>query len=90
MSDNARPFDVLEDMIGDPVEVERHDGTILIGELVAFDQHINMSLKEVKVIGGNSEKFDATEVLHESNKYFQRGSSVKSVNPKTSENRFSE
>jgi len=70
-----RPFDVLEEMSGEGVTVTLKDGTKVVGTLHAFDKHINMALKNVEVHPAKKQGKYTLE------KYFQRGDSVRSVEP---------
>lgn len=73
--DFERPFDVLEDMTGEGVTITLKDGTKVVGTLHAFDKHINMALRDVQVHPSDKKGH------YELRQYFQRGDSVKSVEP---------
>lgn len=73
--DYDRPFDVLEDMSGEGVTITLKDGTKVVGTLHAFDKHINMALKNVEIHPTDRKGKYTLE------KYFQRGDSVRSVEP---------
>jgi small nuclear ribonucleoprotein len=38
----SRPLDVLESSVGDPVTVHLKGGEVYEGELVGYDQHMNL------------------------------------------------
>ena len=42
---SARPLDVLEEALNETVTVRLKDGTAFVGELVGYDQHMNVVLE---------------------------------------------
>ncbi|ERG89084.1 MAG: small nuclear ribonucleoprotein, LSM family [halophilic archaeon J07HX5] len=53
----ARPLDVLEQTVGTTVRVELKDGAVHEGELVGYDQHMNLVLnidEDTTIIRGDN------------------------------------
>lgn len=77
-----KPFDLLNEFTGDTVEVVRHDGSVIIGTLHAFDNHINLALTDATIYpeGTDAQKQDDV------GRFFQRGGSVTDVRPARGDN----
>ena len=74
--ENKRPFDILNDMReGESVTITLKDGSKIVGDMIAFDKHINMALKDVQIHPTDKKGY------YESKQFFQRGDSVKSIEP---------
>lgn len=70
-----KPSDLLNEFTGDTVKVVRHDGSVIIGTLHAFDNHINLVLTNATVYpeGTDAQKQDDV------GRFFQHGGSVTDV-----------
>jgi len=74
VSDNPRPFDTLEEMLGEDVVVVRDNDPNVRGVLKAFDKHINLALD-----GADVKKTNQRRTLHDT--FFVRGAAVVDVHP---------
>ena len=53
----ARPLDVLEETVGATVSVELKDGAVHEGQLIGYDQHMNLVLdieEDTTIIRGDN------------------------------------
>ncbi|RME80021.1 MAG: small nuclear ribonucleoprotein [Methanobacteriota archaeon] len=64
----AKPFDLLNEMVGKNVVVGIKGGKEFRGKVLAFDIHMNLSLTDVKIVVGEETK--------EVPKLFLRGDSI--------------
>lgn len=72
-----KPFDLLNEFCGEPVDIYRRDGSVVRGTLHSYDHHVNLALTDVTTY---PEGVDA-QVQETEDKFFQRGGDVVDVRP---------
>jgi len=76
-SDYDKPFDLLKELCGDTVDINRRDDSVVRATMQTFGQHINIALTDVTI---SPEGSDA-QLQKSEDRWFQRGSGVIDVRP---------
>ena len=76
MTEQKRPFDLLNDSLNKPVVVGIKGGTNFRGKMIAYDIHMNIILDNAEVIVNN-------EVQKKLGKTLVRGDTVVYISPST-------
>ena len=69
-----RPFDLLNDAIGNPVLIQLKNGMQIRGVLTTFDAHMNLTLED-------AEEIDGVETKRKLGRILIRGDTVIFVSP---------
>ncbi|NUC74741.1 Like-Sm ribonucleoprotein core [Haloterrigena sp. SYSU A558-1] len=72
-----KPFDLLREFVGDTVRVVRRNGSVIVGKLHTFDQHINLILTDATVYQNETD----TQQQEDVGRFFQRGGAVTDIRP---------
>lgn len=59
----VKPFDILNEAKGKEVVIELKNNEVYSGSLEAFDVHLNVALKNAKMISSDSEKEVGTVLI---------------------------